>query len=70
MKEYHDREERPWLCEHCYRGFADRCNMMAHIRSHTGEKPYLCDVCGKSFSQNGTLNRHKRGHTERNLGEV
>ncbi len=54
--------EKPFVCEHCGKGFAALTDFTVHRRVHTGERPYTCDVCGEGFSQSANLTKHKRTH--------
>jgi uncharacterized Zn-finger protein len=35
----------------CGKKFNKKCNMMDHLRTHSGNKPFLCPDCNKSFKQ-------------------
>ncbi|GAB6020086.1 hypothetical protein CHUAL_002821 [Chamberlinius hualienensis] len=58
-----DSADRPYVCNHCSRGFKKSSHLKQHIRSHTGEKPYKCATCLRTFVSSGVLNAHKRTHT-------
>jgi len=55
---------KPFVCEHCDRGFSQRHHLKEHVRTHTGVKPFTCEVCSKTFAQRGTLNRHIQTHVK------
>jgi hypothetical protein len=44
--------ERPFLCEHCQKGFQRRTDLTRHSKTHSNDRPYICDHpgCGKSFT--------------------
>lgn len=49
-------------CAYCPKRFDQRSNLLAHIRSHTGEKPFTCKVCKRPFSQKSNMTRHLKVH--------
>ncbi|XP_055942013.1 oocyte zinc finger protein XlCOF8.4-like [Argiope bruennichi] len=55
--------ERPFVCDFCEKGFANKDNLKKHVRTHTGEKPFVCEVCNKAFAEKGTLKAHARTHS-------
>jgi hypothetical protein len=58
---------KPFKCEHdgCEKKFAQRENMLTHMRTHTGAKPFPCehDGCEKRFTQRVNMLRHMSTHT-------
>lgn len=59
--------EKPFICEICGMGFAQRTAMRMHVRRHLNQKPYECrfDDCGARFINGALLNIHE---TTKHLG--
>ncbi|KAL1696512.1 hypothetical protein GGG16DRAFT_120778 [Schizophyllum commune] len=53
--------KRPFTCEHCGKGFAQKATMRSHINAkHTGEKPYRCEFphCTAAAAYPSSIHRH------------
>uniref|UniRef100_A0A7S2XHZ5 C2H2-type domain-containing protein n=1 Tax=Lotharella oceanica TaxID=641309 RepID=A0A7S2XHZ5_9EUKA len=53
------KPKKKHVCPYCEREFLQNCNLVAHIRTHTGERPYACELCDKAFKQMSNLKRHR-----------
>ena len=58
------KTHRPFACEMCDKRFSQKCNLVTHMRLHTGDKPYKCEFCEKRFTQKGNLDAHIKTHTK------
>ncbi|NXM61550.1 ZN624 protein, partial [Illadopsis cleaveri] len=52
------REERPYECPKCGKGFWNRSYLFMHQKTHTEERPFHCPDCGKGFKCNFILTVH------------
>ncbi|XP_046899821.1 zinc finger and SCAN domain-containing protein 2-like [Hypomesus transpacificus] len=50
-------------CQQCNKLFADKGNLVSHMKRHKAGKPFQCQQCNKRFAQRGTLVDHVRTHT-------
>ena len=57
--------EKPFKCDTCGRGFADKSNFQRHVRIHEGDisKKHTCETCNKSFRSPSELKTHEMVHT-------
>ncbi|XP_008118004.2 zinc finger protein 485 [Anolis carolinensis] len=56
------REERPYKCAKCERGFRFVHEYTWHQKVHAGEKSYKCGACQKVFRHKQELSWHQRAH--------
>lgn len=54
---------KPYKCNECGKGFAQRGGLVTHSLVHTGAKPYVCTVCKKAFRQKYHLTQHNLIHS-------
>ncbi|KAJ6648569.1 Zinc finger protein [Pseudolycoriella hygida] len=59
------RNQKPHICPHCQRAFAQVETMKNHIMTHTGEKPFACSECGHRFIQSIALKTHMKVHAKK-----
>ena len=55
--------EKPWVCDTCGKGFAQKQNMIDHKRIHSDKMEYNCHTCGKQFKWKLQLERHMMDHS-------
>ncbi|OCT60624.1 gastrula zinc finger protein XlCGF49.1-like [Xenopus laevis] len=58
-----DSKNKRFSCAVCQKRFAQKSNLMTHMRVHTGSRPYVCTECGRSFSTSSNAVTHQRVHT-------
>ncbi|XP_031750631.1 gastrula zinc finger protein XlCGF8.2DB [Xenopus tropicalis] len=58
-----DSKNTRFSCAVCHKRFAQKSNLITHMRVHTGSRPYVCTECGKSFSTSSNAVTHQRVHT-------
>lgn len=64
---------KQFKCEHCYRLFSTKGNMVRHVQAthaREGIKMFPCETCGKDFKRKEDLVMHTRVHTGEREGGV
>lgn len=56
------REERPFICNYCGKGFKFKPALRDHIITELGMKDYVCEVCGRKFVKKCYLTKHSKQH--------
>lgn len=56
--------EKPYLCKHCDKRFAQNLSMYLHIRRHHPgvRQEFRCDLCDKSYARHISLLNHRKMH--------
>jgi transposase-like protein len=52
-----NKDNKP-TCKICRKSFANRPNLIRHIRIHLRDSSYKCKVCGRTFNQSSNRNSH------------
>ncbi|XP_037093751.1 zinc finger protein 546-like [Pollicipes pollicipes] len=66
-------KERPYVCNHCGKGFVSLYSMQRHEMIHTNSYRFYCQECGDGFRQKQQLTahmRHKHGVLEIEFEDV
>ena len=62
------REERPYKCRVCQKGFKQLATLYSHKKVHmVKEKKFICELCGAAFRDKSALTVHIRRHTGETL---
>lgn len=58
------RKQTVYICKHddCNKEFLRTCNLLDHVRMHSGIKPHVCNFCDKTFTQKSNLRKHLKVH--------
>jgi ribosomal protein L37AE/L43A len=58
------RPQNVYICNYdgCKKEFYRTCNLLDHMRMHSGIKPNICNYCGKGFTQKCNLRKHMKVH--------
>lgn len=59
-----NRDDMPFACEVCGKGFHKMNNVRVHMLVHSGERRYRCQHCPKRFITSNHLKRHQTVHTK------
>lgn len=50
-------EKKRYTCAQCPRSFAQKSNLLVHMKQHTGIKDHICEICGAGFYSQKSLVR-------------
>ncbi|CDW85047.1 zinc finger and btb domain-containing protein 26 [Stylonychia lemnae] len=57
------------ICAECQKPFTKKCNLIDHLRVHSGMKPFQCNICAKYFKQKAQLSKHCKKHGNKRAGQ-
>ena len=50
--------EKPYICDHCDKGFENKCELTKHMKARHEESVFDCENCGKTFKTKTAVRIH------------
>ena len=63
LRNFHNSENKPWLCEYCNEVFQEKIKLNRHLNEHHSKEMKTCKKCGHTFTKYDKLKIHLKNQS-------